>query len=222
MSGKKSESVVAKAALSLFGTVLAVLKKVIRIADAMGLLTEDNLRRLAKDGGERVIQAGMGAMLVTFEKERKAEEQQRAAPAVTPLIDCDAPPNLPPAGVQEFRHRKGGKLPWQPDKIFMLPPTTNGTSGTSVEQAHLAFEESKIPVLNKNVADFLVQRPEYIPKTCKGKHVLFLGTWARDGKGVWYVPVLYENGNNRAWTLGWQPMHKEVGEGYLIAALKNW
>jgi len=96
------------------------------------------------------------------------------------LIDCDSAPFVPD-GLSVEDHKKGGMFKFNPEKIslYLSKKQKKGSIGGYDLRKELADK----PVMNANVLDYLLARPELIPKEWKGKYIFFWGTIYRRSGG---------------------------------------
>lgn len=104
------------------------------------------------------------------------------------LIDCDVNPFIPNGWAVE-EHKKGGMFKFNPEKIslYLSEKQKKGSIGGHDLRKELADK----PVMNANVLDYLLARPELIPEEWKGKYIFFWGTIYRDSDGYLFVFYLY-------------------------------
>jgi hypothetical protein len=117
------------------------------------------------------------------------------------IIDCDADPFMP-EGWKVESHRKHGKLEWNPSNV-RLHLSPNQQNNKVIQGNNLRKELENEPVLNANVADYLLAHPNLIPEEWKGKYVFFWGTIYRDSGGNLYIRYLCWNGNRWGWSDDW-------------------
>ena len=117
------------------------------------------------------------------------------------IIDCDADP-FTPNGWKVEEHRKGGQLKWDPKKVTLhLSP--NQLDNKVVVGDNLRAELANMPVMNANVADYLLAHPELIPDEWKGKVVFFWGTIYRHSDGSLCVRFLDWSVGRWRWSGRW-------------------
>lgn len=116
------------------------------------------------------------------------------------LIDCDSAPFVPD-GLSVEDHKKGGMFKFNPEKIslYLSKKQKKGSIGGYDLRKELADK----PVMNANVLDYLLARPELIPKEWKGKYIFFWGTIYRDSDGDLCVRYLGWNGSEWDWYCNW-------------------
>lgn len=120
-------------------------------------------------------------------------------------IDCDAEP-FTPHGWKVAEHKPGGKLEWDPQKV-QLYYSKDQEKCLPIEGTQLREELNGKAVLNANVLDYLLNHPDEIPESWKGKAVFFWGTIYRRADSVLEVRCLCWNGTR--WDWGYYPLeHK--------------
>lgn len=103
------------------------------------------------------------------------------------LIDLDAPPFLP-KGLCLKKHRGGQAWEFDPSKVVLRLINTRKEESVS---GRIFFKElDNYQVLNANVLDYLLLRPELIPEDWKDKTVFFWGTIYSDHESNLYVRYL--------------------------------
>ena len=139
-------------------------------------------------GLENVMKILQGAVKVVLE-------------VVKHLIDCDVAPFCP-EGWKVESHKKGGQIEWDPTKV-RLYFSPNQQNGKCIQGHNLRKELENEPVLNANVADYLLAHPELMPEDWKGKYVFFWGTIYRDSDGSLCVRYLCWGGSGWSWDYRW-------------------
>jgi hypothetical protein len=121
--------------------------------------------------------------------------------AIEHVIDCDADPFVPEGWAVES-HKKGGLFKWDATKVKLY--LSKNQKGDKYVQGHKLREElENQPVLNANVLDYLLARPELIPEEWKGKYVFFWGTVYRYSDGYLSVRCLCWGGGRWSWLHDW-------------------
>lgn len=115
-------------------------------------------------------------------------------------IDCDADPFTPKNWSVE-EHQKGGLFSFDLSKLslFLSEKQKKG----AILGHYLRKELEGKPVMNANILDYLLVRPELIPEEWKGKYIFFWGTIYRDSDGSLCVRCLYWNGSQWGWHYVW-------------------
>lgn len=92
-------------------------------------------------------------------------------------IDCDAKP-FAPDKLKVEEHRPGGQWKFDLQKIsfYLSESQKNG----DISAGDLRKKLKNKPVLNANVLDYLLARPELIPEEWKNKRIFFWGTIYRN------------------------------------------
>lgn len=117
------------------------------------------------------------------------------------LIDCDANPFTPKGWMVE-EHKKQGQFEWDPSKVTLhLSPNQQGDK--YIVGNKLCRELASEPVLNANVLDYLLARPDLIPEEWKCKAVFFWGTIYRHSDGRLFVRFLCFSGDGWHWRCHW-------------------
>ncbi len=89
------------------------------------------------------------------------------------LINCDLDPYLPYKDWRVRAHKRIGMFSVDPKEIVLFP--VGGNFGNIIIK-DLADEYLKLPVLNANVLDHLMNRPYLVPDEWEDKKILFAGT----------------------------------------------
>jgi len=116
------------------------------------------------------------------------------------LIDCDSAPFVPD-GLSVEDHKKGGMFKFNPEKISLY--LSKKQKKRSIGGHDLRKELADKPVMNANVLDYLLARPELIPEEWKGKYIFFWGTVYRNSDGDLYVRYLGWDGSEWLWSYNW-------------------
>lgn len=100
------------------------------------------------------------------------------------VINCDADPRPVPfrSGLCIEKHCKAGFLKWEPDKISIYL-SEQQKNGENVEGNEFCKDIEKMPVLNANVLDYLLENTQLIPEEWKDKLVFFWGTIYQQSAG---------------------------------------
>lgn len=116
------------------------------------------------------------------------------------IIDCDADPfiddpNFLGSTLKAVYHKKGGQLELDVSdiKLYLSPNMETSLSGKRwIRGSQLIRELRDQPVLNANVLQYFLIRPELIPEEWKGKLVCFWGTIYSNPNpfGIEWVPAL--------------------------------
>lgn len=112
------------------------------------------------------------------------------------VIDCDTAPFVP-QGWRVEEHQKGGQLSWDASKVKLLVKLNEGESYVGGHELRKRLKDE--PVLNANVLDYLLARPELVPEEWKSRLVFFWGTIYRDSDAYLYVRYLFWNGERWHW-----------------------
>lgn len=115
------------------------------------------------------------------------------------LIDSDAAPFIP-GGWSVDEHKTSGLFEFDSAKIslYLSEKQKEGIISGHDLRKDLAGK----PVMNANVLDYLLARPELIPEEWKGKHIFFWGTIYCDSFGNLYVRCLHWDGSRWCWGYG--------------------
>lgn len=122
----------------------------------------------------------------------------------THLIDCDTPPFVPYSGSKWIHHRKGGQFFWDNKKVklYWWGQQEDGVFYGRHDLSSLSRENSKFPVLNANMLDYLLDHPYLIPEEWKyGKKgdrliISFWGTHYVDHDRREYIRTLCFSGGH--------------------------
>lgn len=112
------------------------------------------------------------------------------------VIDCDTAPFVPLGWLVE-EHQKGGQLSWDASKVKLLVKLNEGESYVGGHELRKRLKDE--PVLNANVLDYLLARPELVPEEWKSRLVFFWGTIYRDSDDYLFVRYLFWNGERWHW-----------------------
>lgn len=121
------------------------------------------------------------------------------------IIDCrkaSMPREWHDAGWKVEWHRNLGRQIFTPDAMRLHLANEQMDNGVVLGDKLRRILESE-PVLTDNWLDFLLQHPEYIPESCKGKAVFFWGTGYRYPDGGFYVRYLYSRERRWLWHYRW-------------------
>ena len=116
-------------------------------------------------------------------------------PTVTAnFIDCDATPTIPSdLYIEEKDQLTGrvlGQLAFDPANVTLY--LSQEQQGRSVIKGHKFWKElANKAVLPANVLDYLLENPNLIPDSWKGKVVFFFGTVYRNSIGSLFVRCLF-------------------------------
>ncbi|MFC1632552.1 hypothetical protein ACFL1U_00200 [Patescibacteria group bacterium] len=116
------------------------------------------------------------------------------------FIDCDAEPATLQMGWKIRKHKKQGWLEWNPSKIKLFLSKKQHKESASGRE--LYKELSRMPVLNANVLDHLLQYPELIPEEWNGKEIFFWGTIYENTDGTLLVRCLGGGMKELGWDCG--------------------
>lgn len=126
---------------------------------------------------------------------------------VSHVIDCDADPFVSD-GWKVEEHKKGGQLTFDPSKVkFYLSDGQRG--GKYIVGNSLHKELADKPVMNANVLDFLLAKPDLIPEDWKTdgagntRYIFFWGTVYRNSGGDLCVRCLYWKDVRWSWSSLW-------------------
>jgi len=117
------------------------------------------------------------------------------------VIDCDAIPFL----LEDWKvesHRKGGQVVWDPTNVVLYLDEAQ-QNRRLIEGNNLRKKLAKMPVMNANVLDYLLDHPELIPEEWKGIYVYFWGTIYRSRLGGLGVRCLRWDGDRWNWNCRW-------------------
>ena len=128
------------------------------------------------------------------------------------LIDCNAPPFVPPNWSVE-KHQPGGLWKFNSTKISFYQ--SQRQTKEFIEGNKLRQELAGKSVLNANVLDYLLAHPDLIPESWKNKRVYFWGTIYRDPDGDLHVRHLDWNGSQWGWHFKW--LNNIFGFGSFVA-----
>lgn len=128
------------------------------------------------------------------------------------VIDCDADPYVPTSWCVD-RHMKMGLIDWNPEQaeLYFSP---NQKLGTSVYGYVLRRHLEDKPVLNANVAAYLLANPGLIPGDWRRKMgtVCFWGTTYCGSRNSCFVPLI-------RWTGGkWVSDYRDLNKGFRCPA----
>jgi hypothetical protein len=137
-----------------------------------------------------------------------------AAVAVGDVVDCDADASIPSGYNWTIeRHIKGGKvrLERRGDNLYVdgkkivlhLVKRQTGNGVVQGYELRKELENGKLVLLNANILDYLLDHPEMIPDSWKGKAIFFWGTVYRSSDGDLRVRCLYWDGGRWGWHCGW-------------------
>mgnify|MGYP001572432894 CR=1 FL=1 len=192
MARQKSEFV------SAFGTSFEIFKRLADEVLAQGG-GDDDLRRVLNDD---IVVRDMVSVL----------RGSVVVQAIEHLVNCDVHPHIPSGWSLDGKgteHRKGGivKLERRGEDLYangrkielFLAEGQKGIIEGYVLRKVLANE----PVLNANVLDYLLEHPELIPESWKGKYVFFWGDVYRVSDGLLCVRYLCWLGGGWRWRCLW-------------------
>lgn len=204
MATKQSPSAI----ISGMGVGMSLIQSIVGKAKKKGLSDED-IHRLATPEGEELLDQFVALMAEQKRVELMAEEKR----AVADVIDCNADPLLPEGWTVE-EHRRMGQMEWDPTKVSLYLSDRQRGSGM-IKGNDLREEFAGKPVLNANVLDWLLKRPEEIPEEWKGKDVFFWGTIYHGRDGLLHVRYLCWRGVGWYWNYdclsdGWHSKHPAV------------
>lgn len=117
------------------------------------------------------------------------------------VIDCDKDPVIWFDAWSVESHTKMGKLAWKPDEIELYLSEKQKIG--HIEGNELRKELEGKPVLNACVLDYLMEHPNLIPDSWKGKYIYFWGTIFRDADGNLFVEFLCWGGFRWFWSDRW-------------------
>jgi len=134
--------------------------------------------------------------------------------AVGHIVDCDTDPTIPSSRNWTIeRHIKGGKvrLERRGDTLYVdgkkvilhLVKQQTGDRVIRGYELRKELDNSKLVLLNANLLDYLLERPELIPDAWKGKMVFFWGTVHRRSDGDLNVRYLDWYGGRWDWYYDW-------------------
>ncbi len=109
----------------------------------------------------------------------------------THTIDTDKAPVLP-SWATLVEHKKSGQIEWKPETFDLY--LSEKQKDSYITGHNLRTELKDEPVMNVNVAQYLVDHPELYPKEWKGEYVYFWGTIVQGSGSRLDVPYLIENG----------------------------
>jgi hypothetical protein len=121
------------------------------------------------------------------------------------IIDCrqaSMPREWRDAGWKVEWHRNLGRQIWTPDAV-RLHLAEEQKDGRIMRGDKLRKILESEPVLTDNWLDFLLQHPEYIPESWKGKAVFFWGTGYRNPGGNLCIRYLYFGEGRWHWGYSW-------------------
>lgn len=121
------------------------------------------------------------------------------------VINCNVSPSIP-SGLKVHAHRKHGKLTWDKAKFSDIKYLflSEGQKGEKHLAGRLLHKElTGKPVMNACVLDWLLDHPDQIPDSWKGKAIFFWGTEYSDSDGRLCVRYLYWRGTEWISDYGW-------------------
>jgi|GEM_PF-1102615 len=134
-------------------------------------------------------------------------------PAVAHVIDCDAAPRSINGKVKE--HANGGQLTWDINHFTLY--RSERQCGNEPIHGHKLLQEMRgQATLNANVADYLLDHQELIPKKWKGSKILFWGTIFHhvtlrgDRPCIRYICWGRNNYREDRWLEGYKPLDEMI------------
>lgn len=114
-------------------------------------------------------------------------------------INTDLQPKIRYDGWTIESHKKMGKIEWKEPELYLSEKQKNGY----IEGTDLRKKLEDKPVLNARVLDYLLDYPDLIPESWKGKYVYFWGTIFRSADGRLYVEYFFCHGGRWYWDFNW-------------------
>jgi hypothetical protein len=111
------------------------------------------------------------------------------------IVDLDADPFIP-EGWSVEEHKKGGQFKYDPTEVELYLDEDQ-KNGKNIDGNKLRKNLANQNVFNVNLLDFLLENPQLIPESWKGKAIFFWGTVYRDADGYLFVSYLYCIGGDR-------------------------
>lgn len=137
-------------------------------------------------------------------------------PAVVHVIDCDATPRSINGEVKE--HTNGGRLTWDINRLALYR-SERQCDNEPINGHKLLQEMRGQATLNANVADYLLEHQELIPKIWKGLKILFWGTTFDnvslqddDQPCIRYIRWGRNNYREDRWLQGYKPLDELIGQ----------
>jgi hypothetical protein len=127
-------------------------------------------------------------------------------------IDTTQTPKIP-SWLKEIEENDTslGTIEWDREKYkdsLFLSPEQITKKTIKGEDLLTLIKKEKIPVLNANVLDYLLEHKEEIPEEWKGKYIYFWGTIFRNSDGYRYVRYLCWVGSD------WDDDSRWLGDGW--------
>jgi hypothetical protein len=122
-------------------------------------------------------------------------------------IDTTKTPKIP-SWLKEIKENDTslGTIEWDKEKYkdsLFLSPEQLSESSINGEKLLKLIKKEKIPVLNANVLDYLLEHKEEIPEEWKGKRIYFWGTIFRSSGGNRHVRCLDWGGSDWGGDSNW-------------------
>lgn len=144
--------------------------------------------------GDRLADAGLGTRDIQnllrdkdkFEQALLLLKEEVKVTIRYPLIDCDKDPVCPdyPRKLAFKEHIQQGKIQWNPDRMSLyLTEKQQEGKQVSGEIMQTIIMEQK--VLNANVLDYLLENPEFVPKSWRGE-------WRKRNKIFFWGTIYYD------------------------------
>lgn len=147
----------------------------------------------------------LAAGTIYIEQARRPSRQKDESGKTRYVFDCNALPFKPP-GMEIVMH-SGGQFEWSPRKV-KLYPLQHGENDELVTGYDFLRKLAGQQTLNGTALEYFLSSPFLIPRGCRGRQTLFLGTIYADRAQVHHSSVLFHDGVR--WTASLQRLDYEM------------